>query len=99
MDPSLYSQVINLQENIVSNAILEYDRTGNAFYKLLLITDKKEEHIAEYGKDFLKIKDLATNDKKIKTIAKWQEEKIKDTYIKITGEYRDCEYTNNWLKK
>jgi peptidyl-prolyl cis-trans isomerase SurA len=99
MDPSLYSQVINLQENVVSNAILEYDRTGNAFYKLLLITDKKEEHIAEYGKDFLKIKDLATNDKKIKTIAKWQEEKIKDTYIKITGEYRDCEYTNNWLKK
>ena len=40
-----------------------------------------------------------SNDKKIKTIAKWQEEKIKDTYIKITGEYRDCEYTNNWLKK
>ena len=99
MDPSLYSQVINLEEGVVSNAILEYDRTGKAFYKLLLISDKKEEHVAEYGKDFLKIKELALKEKQIEAVADWQEEKIKDTYIKITGEYRDCEYTNNWLKK
>jgi peptidyl-prolyl cis-trans isomerase SurA len=99
MDPTLYSQVINLEEGVVSNPILEYDRTGKAFYKLLMVTDKKEEHIAEYGKDFLKIKDLALKEKQIETVAKWQEEKINETYIKITGEYRDCEYTNNWLKK
>lgn len=99
MDPTLYSQVINLEEGVVSNPILEYDRTGKAFYKLLMVTDKKEEHIAEYGKDFLKIKDLALKEKQIEAVAKWQEEKIKETYIKITGEYRDCEYTNNWLKK
>ena len=99
MDPSLYSQVINLEEGIVSDPILEYDRTGKAFYKILLISDKKDEHIAEYGKDFLKIKELAKKEKQIKTVADWQTEKIKDTYIKITGEYRDCEFTNNWLKK
>ncbi|MGB1269308.1 MAG: peptidylprolyl isomerase [Flavobacteriaceae bacterium] len=99
MDPTLYSQVINLEEGVVSNPILEYDRTGKAFYKLLMVSDKKDEHVAEYGKDFLKIKELALKEKQIETIAKWQEEKIKDTYIKITGEYRDCEFTNNWLKK
>lgn len=86
MDPSLYSQVINLEEGIVSDPILEYDRTGKAFYKILLISDKKEEHIAEYGKDFLKIKELAKKEKQIKTVADWQTEKIKDTYIKITGD-------------
>jgi len=99
MDPSLYSQVSNLEEGVVSNPILEYDRTGKAFYKLLMVTDKKEEHVAEYGKDFLKIKELALKEKQINAVADWQKEKIKDTYIKITGEYRDCEYTNNWLKK
>ena len=99
MDPTLYSQVINLEEGVVSNPILEYDRTGKAFYKLLFVTDKKEEHVSEYGKDFLKIKELALKEKQINTVAKWQEEKIKDTYIKINGKYRDCEYTNNWLKK
>ena len=37
-------------------------------------------------------------EKQIKAIAKWTDEKIKETYIKINGEYRDCEFTNNWLK-
>jgi len=64
-----------------------------------MISDKKEEHVAEYGKDFLKIKELALKEKQISTVAEWQEEKIKNTYIKITGENRACEFTNNWLKK
>ncbi len=99
MDPSLYSQVANLEEGVVSNPILEYDRTGKAFYKLLLVTDKSEQHVATYGQDFLKIKELALKEKQINAVAKWQAEKIKDTYIKIIPEYKSCEYTNNWTKK
>ena len=99
MDPTLYTQVIDLKEGEVSLPILEYDRTGKAFYKILMVSDKKEEHVATYGQDFLKIKQLTLKEKQIKTIANWQTEKIKDTYISITGEYRDCEFTNNWLKK
>ncbi len=99
MDPTLYTQVVDLKEGEVSLPILEYDRTGKAFYKILKVSDKKDEHIATYGQDFLKIKQLALKEKQINAIANWQKEKIKDTYIKITGEYRDCEFTNNWLKK
>ena len=35
----------------------------------------------------------------LKEIAKWTEEKIKETYIKISDDYKDCQFTNNWLKK
>ena len=38
-------------------------------------------------------------EKQIKAIGKWFDDKIKDTYIKINGEYKDCVFTNNWLKK
>jgi peptidyl-prolyl cis-trans isomerase SurA len=38
-------------------------------------------------------------EKQIEAIGKWFDTKIKDTYIKIIGEYRDCAFTNNWLKK
>ncbi len=99
MPPGLYPQIADLKENEVSLPILEYDRTGKAFYKLLLVTDKKEEHVATYAQDFLKIKAIALKEKQIDEIRKWQTEKIRDTYIKITGIYRDCEFTNNWLKK
>jgi peptidyl-prolyl cis-trans isomerase SurA len=42
--------------------------------------------------DYIKIKDLALKEKQIKAIGKWFDEKIKETYIKILGEYRDCDF-------
>lgn len=99
MDPSLYNEVSNLKNGAISQPILEDDpRTGKK-YKVLTVTNKIEEHTADYAKDYTKIKDLALKEKQIKAIAKWTEEKIKETYIKVNGEYRDCDFTNNWLKK
>lgn len=99
MDPSLYAQVSNLKENEVSPPIPEELQEGKKLYKLVTVTNRINEHTADYAKDYTKIKDLALKEKQIKAIAKWFDEKIKDTYIKIVGEYRDCVFTNNWLKK
>ncbi len=98
MDPSLYSQVSNLKEGEVSLPLLE-DEQGKKKYKLITVTNRIDEHTADYAKDYIKIKELALKEKQIKTIGKWFDEKIKETYIKVIGEYRDCAFTNNWLKK
>ena len=99
MDPALYAQVSNLKENEVSSAYPEEPQEGKKQYKLVTVTNRINEHTADYAKDYTKIKDLALKEKQIKAIAKWFDEKIKDTYIKVVGEYRDCVFTNNWLKK
>lgn len=98
MDPSLYSQVSNLKENEISAPFME-DEQGKKKFKLITVTNRINEHTADYAKDYIKIKDLALKEKQIKAIGKWFDEKIKETYIKIIGEYRDCTFTNNWLKK
>ena len=99
MDPELYAQIQNLKDGEVSLVLSEQDRTGNTKFKILMVTDRIDEHKADYARDYLKIKELALSEKRIKTIEKWQEEKILDTYIKISGEYRNCEFSGNWLKK
>lgn len=99
MDPSLYSQVSNLKEGEVSLPLIDTDQSGKKKYKLITVTNKINEHTADYAKDYIKIKELALKEKQINAIAKWSEDKIKETYIKINGEYRDCVFTNNWLKK
>ncbi|WP_309609795.1 peptidylprolyl isomerase [Flavobacterium sp.] len=99
MDPSLYAQVSNLKDNEISEPIVDEGRTGGKFYKIITVTNRFEEHTADYSKDYTRLKELALKEKQIKAIAKWSEEKIKETYIKINGEYRDCVLTNNWLKK
>lgn len=99
MDPSLYSNVSSLKEGEVSNPLAEEDQSGKKKFKLLTVTNRINEHSADYAKDYLKIKNIALKEKQIKQIGKWFDEKIKETYIKINGEYRDCKFTNNWLKK
>jgi peptidyl-prolyl cis-trans isomerase SurA len=99
MDPTLYSQVSNLKDNEISLPVLEEDQSGKKKYKLITVTNRIDSHTADYAKDYIKIKDLALKEKQIKAIGKWFDDKIKDTYIKINGEYRECNFTNNWLKK
>ncbi|TAF71293.1 MAG: peptidylprolyl isomerase, partial [Flavobacterium sp.] len=98
MDPSLYSRVSNLKDQEISQPFLEEDQ-GKKTFKIITVTNRIDEHTADYSKDYIKIKDLALKEKQIKAVGKWFEEKIKETYIKINGEYRDCAFTNNWLKK
>ena len=99
MDPSLYSEVSNLKDKGISAPILDDNpRTGKK-YKIITVTNRINEHTADYAKDYIKIKDLALKEKQIKAIAKWTGGKIKETYIKINGEYKDCVFTNNWVKK
>nr|WP_299245443.1 peptidylprolyl isomerase [uncultured Aquimarina sp.] len=99
IDPILYDQVSKLKTNEVSLVIPDQDRQGRKKFKLITVLNRFDEHIADYSKDYLKIQELALRKKQIEAIRKWQEEKITDTYIKINGEYRDCEYSGNWLKK
>ena len=99
MDPSLYSEVSNLKDKAVTAPIFDDDSRNGKKYKIITVTDRIDQHTADYARDYVKIKDLALKEKQIKAIAKWTDEKIKETYIKINGEYKDCTFTNNWLKK
>jgi len=99
MDTELYTQIQNLKEGEVSLVQTDRGRTGNVKFKILRVTDRIDEHEANYSRDYLKIKELALNEKRFKAIETWQEEKIIDTYIKINGEHRACDFSSNWLKK
>ncbi|HEU4497289.1 MAG TPA: peptidylprolyl isomerase, partial [Flavobacterium sp.] len=99
LDPSLYVEVSDLKEGQVSQPVLSEDRLGRKAYKILSVTKRYDAHAADYATDYLKIKELALGEKRIKAIGKWTEEKIKETYVKINGEYRACKFESGWIKK
>lgn len=99
LDPTLYTKVNNLTDGEISLVFNDPSRTGKTRYKIMTVKNRLEEHKADYSKDYIKIKDLALREKQIKAIALWQKEKIEETYIKVNGANRDCDYVSNWLKK
>jgi peptidyl-prolyl cis-trans isomerase SurA len=99
MDPEMYGQVSNLKGGEMTQVLFDDDGRNGKRYIIMSVTSKMEEHLADFSKDYTKIRELALKEKQLKAIAKWFDEKIKETYIKINAEYRDCKFTNNWLKQ
>ena len=98
IDPVLYNQIQRLGDNEVSAPLLESDRQGNQSFKIIKVSNRYDEHTADYSKDFLKIKDLALKEKQLNAIQNWMKEKIVDTYISVNEDSRVCNFTNKWLK-
>jgi len=100
MDPTLYNQVARLRDNEISKPIREDDPRGGApKFKIMKIANRYDEHMADFARDYTKIKELALADKERKLIEKWISEKIKQTYVQINDSRKDCDFTSNWLKK
>ena len=98
MDPELYGKIQDLKDNEVSLVLQDQDRINPIKFILLTVTDRLDEHEADFARDYLKIKELALQEKQYKEIQKWQEDKIYDTYVKVNADYKDCNFSSNWLK-
>jgi len=98
MDPELYNKIINLKEEEISPVYTEYNRLQQPEYKLLSITKRIEEHDADFNEDYARISELALRQKEIFEVQKWQKNKIKDTYIKISKDYKTCEFSKDWIE-
>ena len=98
MDPELYAQIANLKEGEVSIVYQDEDRYNPVKFKILTVSNRYDEHIADFSKDYIKIQKLALQNKQLKEIEKWQNEKIFDTYINISNDFGSCDFFSNWLK-
>tara|TARA_B100001063_G_scaffold126525_1_gene118222 strand:+ start:1 stop:936 length:936 start_codon:yes stop_codon:yes gene_type:complete len=99
IDPVLYTQIQRLKDNEVSAPLLEQDNVGSSSYKIIKVSNRYDEHLADYSKDFIKIKELALKEKQLNTIQSWMTEKIIETYISVNQDSRECNFANKWLKK
>ncbi len=100
MDPTLYNQVRNLTDNEVSYPILEPDpRGGPPSYKILQVSNRFDEHVADFAQDYLKIQELALREKQFNTIKEWMAEHIEETYVSVNEENKSCTFANNWIKQ
>jgi len=100
MDPTLYNQVRNIKDGEISRPIREDDpRGGPPKFKIMRISNRYDEHKADFAKDYLKIQELALREKQFKAIKKWMEEHIEDTYIHVNVDNRGCDFANNWVKE
>lgn len=94
-----YAQIRDMKVGDISAAFPAQDLKGNVLSKTIKLLEIIPSHPASLKDDYLRLEELALQDKQNKEFGKWLNKKIESMYIRIEPEYRSGEFENKaWLK-
>ena len=99
LPPDTYRVVRDLKIGEISNAFKTKDLKGNTVFMTVRLDSRTEPHKANLKIDFNYIQELSLSNKRNDVYRNWITEKMEVTYIKISNEFRTCQFSNKgWLK-
>ncbi len=99
IDPSINFALRDLKVGEISDAFEAKNRSGQATFKILHLIKKTKAHTVNMKDDYQMIQDMALAKKKEDEIRRWVGERQKETYIKIEGKYKNCDFDfPGWIK-
>ena len=99
MSNSLRVKVQNLNVGEITTPSIIQMQDNNSGYRILKISKREEEHMANIIQDFTTIKNLAMNIKKQEALLEWIDDKIEKTFVRFNNDGMiGCDFKNNWIK-
>ncbi len=94
-----YNALMQLKVGEVSNSFQTTDLNGNQMSKIVKLVEIIPPHVASLEEDYIRIEEMALEDKQNKVYRKWLNSKIEAMYIYIDPEYRSDEFEyDGWIK-
>ncbi len=98
LDPQLFFTIDKMEQGEISKPVLMKTDDGRQAYRLIYLKTRTVPHRANLKDDYDKIQSAALEEKKSKAIAEWVNKKLENTYIRISDDYKNCNFMYNWLK-
>lgn len=83
----------------ISSANYVKSEDGKESYTIYKLLSRKEAHEANLSDDYKKIRDLALEFKKDKSITEWINSSLLKTYVRISDQHQSLAFQYNWLKE
>ena len=94
-----YNALMRLKVGEVSNSFQTTDLNGNQLSKIVKLVQVIPPHTASLTDDYIRIEEMALEDKQNKVYKKWLNSKIDGMYIYIDPAYRSDEFEyDGWIK-
>lgn len=100
--PTEVARVVqNMKPGEVSEPFAMFsEKLNHEVFAIVRVREKTENHKANLKDDYQTLRTMCENEVKQQLIESWIKQKILDTYIQISPEWRDCTYHySEWLKK
>ncbi len=91
--------VDTLKVNQVSAPFQMINSKGKTTCAIVKLVSRVEGHRATITEDFQVMKDIVTDKEREKVLHDWVVDKIKNTYVRMNDNYKDCEFEyQGWIK-
>ena len=99
LDPQVSFVIEKMEVDEISNPVPMKTEEKKDAYRILLLKKKTPPHKANMHDDYIRIQQWALQDKQMRAIDKWIENKAKSTYVRIIDEYGRCNFDHSWGNK
>jgi peptidyl-prolyl cis-trans isomerase SurA len=99
LNPEMYVKVRELKVGEISDAFRTTDENNNTVFRIVRLDNEIPAHRANLKDDYQNLYNAALMNKRTKTYDDWLKKKIEVTYIKISDEFKSCDFLQKgWLK-
>jgi peptidyl-prolyl cis-trans isomerase SurA len=89
----------NLDINEITEPLFVKMDDGKEAYRMFVLLNRKQQHQVNLVDDYKRIRDLALESKKDKSIEEWISKSLEQTYVSVHKSYQSDLFQYNWLKK
>ena len=94
-----YNALMRLKVGEVSNSFQTSDLMGNQMSKIVKLVEIIPAHTASLKDDYIRLEEMALQQKQERIYKEWLSEKIQAMYVYIDPDYRSDDFDNkNWIK-
>jgi peptidyl-prolyl cis-trans isomerase SurA len=99
LNKEMYVKLRDLKVGEISDAFKTTDENNSPVFRIVKLLNQIPAHTANMKDDYQILYSATLTDERTKAYDKWIKEKIKTTYIKISDEYKSCDFLQKgWLK-
>ncbi len=99
LDKEMYQVVRNLKVGELSQAFETRDDNGNTVFRIVRLDREVPAHQANLRDDYELLQSFALYEKQSKRYMEWIEKKFGVTYIRVSAEFKQCDFQySKWLR-
>ena len=99
LNPEMYVKLRELKVGEISEPFKTTDETNNQVFRIVKLDKVLPAHTANIKDDYQSLSNAALADERTKAYDKWVKQKLEVTYIKISEEFKTCDFLKKgWIK-
>ncbi len=99
LNPEMYVRIRDMKIGEISEPFKTTDENNNVVFRIVKLDNELPAHKANLKDDYQSLYNAALMNERTKVFEKWVKEKIAITYLKISEEFKSCEFLQKgWLK-